>query len=241
MTTIDRRLERLRAKAIAERAEKAAEADTAAADTHTAKPRSKRRRRRSVAKIADAAEFRYRAKSLASALRGFESLNPAQKWLCRAAAQLSLELEAMEGERAAGEEIDLREYGMLTDRLGRLTERLGLQPGSQRPAVEFAFTALASEPYEPEPVDVTPAAPELIEQLPAPERVPPPPEQAPPRQLTSAEKMVRHDAERAAWLEREYEKASRRPPSPWRSESEINGGLGRAPIIHEWSNRRRYY
>jgi hypothetical protein len=210
--------------------------------------RTKRRRRRSVAKAADTPEFKHRAKSLASALGGYENLNPAQRWLCRAAAQLSLELEAMEGKRAAGEEIDLREYGMLTDRLGRLTERLGLQPESQKPAsgIEFVVTVEVDEhgneivPVPPPLIDVTP---EQIE--PRREELSAIPDNSceadpTPRPLTSDERLAAHDAKKAAWLANERAKAAQRPASPWTSFLTPDGEImNPGPRITDWSDRRR--
>jgi hypothetical protein len=208
---------------------------------------TKRRRRRSVAKIADTPEFRYRAKSLASALGGYENLNPAQRWLCRAAAQLSLELEEMEGRRAQGQEVDRREYGMLVDRLGRLTERLGLQPEAQKPASGFEFVVtvevdehgneIVPEPYVPPQIDVTP---ERVEQLPEPAHILHQPEQIESAPPTSADRLARHDAEKAAWLANERAKAAQRPASPWTSFLTPDGEImNSGPRIYDWSDRRR--
>jgi hypothetical protein len=166
------------------------------------------------------------------------ALNVGQKWLVRRCVQITLELERLEQARNRGKEIDLVLFGQLTDRLGRTLQRLGLEPDKATPAVGIAFTVLASEPYEPEPVDVTPPvidAPERIE--PPIEQLPPPPDPT-PRPLTSAEKMARHDAEMAAWKAREMAKAAQRPASPWTSFVD-DGGFGRTEIIRDWSDRRR--
>jgi hypothetical protein len=54
-------------------------------------------------------------------------LSEGQRQLARRAATISIACERMEGETAAGAEIDLEEYGRLTDRLGRCFHRLGLK------------------------------------------------------------------------------------------------------------------
>jgi hypothetical protein len=205
--------------------------------TAPTKRRKAKRRSRSVTKQGDTTEFKYRSRSLAAALGGFENLNPGQRWLVRAATQIGLELEEMQRRRANNEEIDLTQLGMMTDRLGRVPQRLGLEPESAKQDAGIAFIVMQSEP---EPVDVTPEpiidAP--IEQLPAPERATapeslasPPPEQAPPRPLTSDERMARHDQERA--------KAKARPASPRTFVELDNGGFGRTEVIRDWSDRRR--
>ena len=63
-----------------------------------------------------------------SDLGGYEAgLSEGQKQLARRCATISLACERMEGEAAAGAEIDLDVYGTLTDRLGRALQRLGLE------------------------------------------------------------------------------------------------------------------
>ena len=54
-------------------------------------------------------------------------LSEGQRQLARRAATISIECEKMEGEAAAGAPFDVVTYGMLTDRLGRVLERLGLR------------------------------------------------------------------------------------------------------------------
>jgi hypothetical protein len=54
-------------------------------------------------------------------------LSEGQRQLARRAATIALACERMEGEAAAGKDIDLVIYGMLTDRLGRTFHRLGLK------------------------------------------------------------------------------------------------------------------
>jgi hypothetical protein len=53
----------------------------------------------------------------------------------------------MEGEAAAGKEIDLEEYGRLTDRLGRAFQRLGLrrQPRTVEPSLADILNEEAAE------------------------------------------------------------------------------------------------
>jgi hypothetical protein len=54
-------------------------------------------------------------------------LSEGQRQLARRATTISIACERMEGEAAAGAEINLEEYGRLTDRLGRAFQRLGLE------------------------------------------------------------------------------------------------------------------
>jgi hypothetical protein len=54
-------------------------------------------------------------------------LSEGQRQLARRAASISIMCERLEGEMAASVEVDLALYGMLTDRLGRVLERLGLK------------------------------------------------------------------------------------------------------------------
>jgi hypothetical protein len=54
-------------------------------------------------------------------------LSEAQRQLARRCATIAIACEKMEGEAAAGNEIDLVVYGMLTDRIGRCFSRLGLR------------------------------------------------------------------------------------------------------------------
>jgi hypothetical protein len=54
-------------------------------------------------------------------------LSEGQKQLARRCATIAIACERMEGRAALGEEIDLEEYGRLTDRLGRAFQRLGLE------------------------------------------------------------------------------------------------------------------
>jgi hypothetical protein len=58
---------------------------------------------------------------------GREGLSEGQRQLARRCATIAIACERMEGEAAAGNEIDLESYGTLTDRLGRAFQRLGLK------------------------------------------------------------------------------------------------------------------
>ena len=53
-------------------------------------------------------------------------LSEGQRQLARRAATIAVACERMEGQSAIGKEIDLEQYGRLTDRLGRAFQRLGL-------------------------------------------------------------------------------------------------------------------
>ena len=74
-----------------------------------------------------ARRFRDVLVEIISDLGGLDVLSEGQKQLARRAATLCITCERMEGKAAAGEEIDLTAYGMLTDRLGRTFARLGLK------------------------------------------------------------------------------------------------------------------
>jgi hypothetical protein len=56
-----------------------------------------------------------------------EGLSEGQRQLARRAATIALACEKLEGEAAAGKDIDLEVYGKLVDRLGRTFQRLGLR------------------------------------------------------------------------------------------------------------------
>lgn len=60
-------------------------------------------------------------------LGGPDLLSEAQRQLIRRAATISIECEKLEGLAVHGGEIDLDTYGMMTDRLGRCFQRLGLK------------------------------------------------------------------------------------------------------------------
>jgi hypothetical protein len=60
-------------------------------------------------------------------LSGPDGLSEGQRQLARRATTIAIACERLEGEAAAGNEIDLETYGTLTDRLGRCFQRLGLK------------------------------------------------------------------------------------------------------------------
>jgi hypothetical protein len=62
-----------------------------------------------------------------SDLGGPDTLSEGQRQLARRCATIAIECERLEGKAVAGEEIDALLYGMLTDRLGRAFQRLGLR------------------------------------------------------------------------------------------------------------------
>lgn len=62
---------------------------------------------------------------------GRDGLSEGQRQLARRCATIAIACERMEGEAAAGNEIDLDTYGTLTDRLGRCFQRLGLKRQAQ--------------------------------------------------------------------------------------------------------------
>jgi hypothetical protein len=72
--------------------------------------------------------FRDILTEIISDLGGHDSgLSEAQRQLARRCATIAIACEKMEGEAAAGNEINLEVYGTLTDRLGRCFQRLGLK------------------------------------------------------------------------------------------------------------------
>lgn len=60
-------------------------------------------------------------------LGGAEKLSTGQKQLARRCAMISVKCEKLESDMAADKEIDFVLYGVLTDRLGRTLQRLGLK------------------------------------------------------------------------------------------------------------------
>jgi hypothetical protein len=73
-----------------------------------------------------------------SDLSGPDGLSEAQRQLARRAATIAIACERLEGEAAAGNEIDLELFGALTDRLGRCLQRLS--PSLERRAREVGPT-----------------------------------------------------------------------------------------------------
>jgi hypothetical protein len=64
---------------------------------------------------------------IVSDLGGADLLSEGQRQLARRCATISISCEQLEGDSAAGMAIDLNLFGMLTDRLGRTFQRLGLK------------------------------------------------------------------------------------------------------------------
>jgi hypothetical protein len=61
-----------------------------------------------------------------------DGLSEGQRQLARRATTISIACEKIEGEAAAGHEFDDDKYGMLTDRLGRCLQRLGIKRERRR-------------------------------------------------------------------------------------------------------------
>jgi hypothetical protein len=74
-------------------------------------------------------------------------LSEAQRQLARRAATISIMCEKLEGEAAAGRDIDLEKYGRLTDRLGRAFQRIGLERRARDVATQSLSDILAEEAY----------------------------------------------------------------------------------------------
>jgi hypothetical protein len=64
---------------------------------------------------------------IVSDLGGADILSEGQRQIARRAATISIMCEKLEGQIAMGEDVDLEQYGQLTDRLGRCFNRLGLK------------------------------------------------------------------------------------------------------------------
>jgi hypothetical protein len=106
-------------------------------------------------------------------LGGSDRVSEGQRQLARRCATLCIACERMEGDAAAGLDIELERYGAMCDRLGRALQRLGLQKYCKDITATFATlrAQLDSEPVPDEPIDV-----------PATD---PPPDAAPPPQPQS--------------------------------------------------------
>src|SRR5262245_12076320 len=74
-----------------------------------------------------ARRFRDVLAEITNDLGGADLLSEGQRQLARRAATISIACERMEGEAAAEAAIDTELYGRLTDRLGRVFQRLGLK------------------------------------------------------------------------------------------------------------------
>jgi len=75
--------------------------------------------------------FRDVLAQIISDISGPENLSEGQRQLARRCATIAIACERMEGQAAAGADIDLEQYGQLTDRLGRAFNRLGLRRQSR--------------------------------------------------------------------------------------------------------------
>jgi hypothetical protein len=71
--------------------------------------------------------FRDILSAIVSDLGGSDRLSEGQRQLARRCALLAVESEKLEAKSVAGEEIDIDRFGMMTDRLGRALQRLGLK------------------------------------------------------------------------------------------------------------------
>ena len=71
--------------------------------------------------------FRDVLASIVTDLGAVERLSEGQKQMARRCAMLSVECEKMESAAVAGLPFDVDRYGLLTDRLGRAFQRLGLR------------------------------------------------------------------------------------------------------------------
>jgi hypothetical protein len=74
-----------------------------------------------------ARRFRDVLEQIVADLSGPDGLSEGQRQLARRCATIAIACERLEGEAAAGNEINLEVYGTLTDRLGRCFQRLGLK------------------------------------------------------------------------------------------------------------------
>jgi hypothetical protein len=72
-------------------------------------------------------------------------LSEAQTQLCRRAAMIAISCEELESRGVQGERIDLDLFGKLTDRLGRVLQRLGIKrtPRDVTPTVDQYLNATA--------------------------------------------------------------------------------------------------
>ena len=74
-----------------------------------------------------ARRFRDVLSEIVSDLGGSDTLSEGQRQLARRAAMMSVEAERMEAEAVAGGKLDPDAFGALSDRLGRVFNRLGLK------------------------------------------------------------------------------------------------------------------
>jgi hypothetical protein len=76
---------------------------------------------------ATARRFRDLVESITADLGGRDLLSEGQRQLIRRASMLSAEAERLEALAVRGEAFDAETYGVLTDRLGRTLQRIGLK------------------------------------------------------------------------------------------------------------------
>ncbi len=76
---------------------------------------------------ATARRFRDLVEAITADLGGRDRLSEGQRQLIRRASMLSAEAERLEAMAVRGEPFDSESYGMLTDRLGRALQRIGLR------------------------------------------------------------------------------------------------------------------
>ena len=70
---------------------------------------------------------------IGSGLAEGQRLSEGQRQLARRCATIAIQCEKLEGLAATGESIDIDLYGMMTDRLGRAFQRLGLKRHARDP------------------------------------------------------------------------------------------------------------
>jgi hypothetical protein len=85
-------------------------------------------------------------------LGGSETLSEAQISICRRAAAMECELEAMEGRMSAGGSVDVGVYSRLAIRLCRLLELIGIKRRT-RPIDPYQDLAKALEAYPARAID----------------------------------------------------------------------------------------
>lgn len=76
---------------------------------------------------AAARRFRDILTAILSDIGGPDRVSEGQRQLARRIALLSMQCESMEAKSVGGEEIDLDQFGQMTDRLGRALSRLGVK------------------------------------------------------------------------------------------------------------------
>jgi hypothetical protein len=94
--------------------------------------------------------FRDILSAIVSDLGGADRLSEGQRQLARRCSLLAVECELIEAAAVKGEEIDLEAYGVMTDRLGRAFQRLGLKrvPRDITPTVDSYLARKARQARE---------------------------------------------------------------------------------------------